>query len=123
VRVAELELRVAVLVDADDEVAAALVGGAVEIPVGLEHDGPAPGGDVVAADGKGVAAGVRRGEERGAVGHPHGTAVLRVALVRRRVRDLAACDVQQEEIGVAGPLAEALGCDQGPSGEIEATSQ
>ena len=39
-RVAKLEPRVAVLVDPDEHAAASLVGGAVEIPLGVEHDLP-----------------------------------------------------------------------------------
>ena len=108
VRVAQLEARPSVLVPVDEQRAPALVDRALEIPVRVEDDAPLAGLEVVARERAELAERVRRGEQPGRVGQPARRHVLRRALVRSRVGDLARLDVEQEEIGVPGQLAEPL---------------
>ena len=73
-------------------------------------------GDVVACDRKRVAALVRREQEAGAVGEPYGRVVLGRLIVRRRMYDVAALDVDEEEVIVGASLAGPLDDDPAPVG-------
>ena len=88
----------------------------LEIPVGFEHDRAGACREVVTCDRERVAARVRREQEPRAVGEPDRCVVLGRVDVRRRVDDVAALDVDQEEVVVGAPLAGSLDDDPPPVG-------